>query len=192
VRAEGSLSTTGPRWAAFTIGSFVLAALLALLVAASSLAVTVRHVPEDVRRQVQQLFPEGWPLFTRDPPALEARVAIERSGDWSWADRGPLGKPINAFGFHKAPIAQNVEVAIIASYLPARDRWPACEGPALRCLRRVDEAGGRTPRAVNSRRNPTFCGRIGIVYPAPEPWARKEETTPTRVLVADVTCNFES
>jgi hypothetical protein len=168
---------------------FGLGAALVLLVLGTFLPATTGYVPRSVARHVRQVFPEGWPLFTRDPPAFEPRVAVQRAGRWVWADRGPLARPGNAFGFHKVAIAQNVEVAMIAALLPSRDKWPGCRGSALACFGELDAAGRRTPRVINPvRASPAFCGRFGIVYLGPEPWERKREQPATRFLIADVTC----
>jgi hypothetical protein len=180
------------RFVWFTVAMFGLGAVVVLLVLATFLPLTTGYVPRGVARHVRQIFPEGWPLFTRDPPAFEPRVAILRSGRWVWADRGPLGSPGNAFGLHKVAIAQNVEVAMIAARLPARDTWPGCRGSALACLKELDDAGRRIPRVLNARRaSPTYCGRIGVVYLGPEPWSRKREQPATRFLIADVACRPE-
>ncbi len=178
-----------PKLVWFAMGMFGLGVALVLLVLVTFLPATKGYVPGGFARHVRQVFPEGWPLFTRDPPLFEPRVAVQRSGRWVWADRGPLARPNNAFGFHKVAIAQNVEVQMIASRLPARDDWPGCRGSPLVCFRQLDEAGRRVPRAVNPvRETPAFCGRIGIVFPGPEPWAGKREQPATRFLIADVSC----
>lgn len=176
----------------FAAGVFALGAALVALVLGTFLPATAGYVPRGVARHVRQVFPEGWPLFTRDPPAFEPRVAVQRSGRWVWADRGPLARPENGFGFHKVAIAQNVEVQMIAARLPGRDDWPGCNGSPLVCLRQLDDTGRRIPQAVNpARRTPAFCGRIGIVYPGPEPWGRKREQPATRFLIADVECRSD-
>ena len=176
----------------FTVAVFALGAVLVALVLVTFLPSTSGYIPRGVARHVQQVFPEGWPLFTRDPPAYEPRVAVERSGRWVWADRGPLGKPRNAFGFNKVAIGQNVEVAMIAARLGPKQGWPGCRGDALACLSELDATGERTPRVVSPRRiSPTYCGRIGIVYLGPEPWGRRREQPITRFLIADVGCRSE-
>lgn len=178
-----------PRLLLFAVTVFASSAVLIGLVLVTFLPSTSGYVPEGVARHVRQVFPEGWPLFTRDPPAFEPRVAVPRGGGWVWIDRGPLAKPSNAFGFHKVAIGQNVEVAMIAARLGARNRWPGCRGEPLDCLDELDGTGERIPRVLNPRlSSPTYCGRVGIVYLGPEPWERRRDQPMTRFLIADVAC----
>ena len=177
------------RYVWFAAGMYALGAVLVVLVLATFLPSTSSYVPQRVARHVRQVFPEGWPLFTRDPPSFAPRVAVELGDRWVWRDRGALGSPDNAFGFHKVAIARSVEVGMIAAKLGARETWPTCTGDALGCLSQLDATGERIPRVLNPRRaEPVYCGRIGIVYLGPEPWGRREEQPKTRFRIADVAC----
>lgn len=173
-------------WLAIALG--VLSALLVCVVVLSILPATVIGLSESVRSDVKQVFPEGWPLFTRDPAAAQFRAATSENGEWTWRDRGPLAHPSNFGGLNKIAIARNVEIALLVTQLPRLQRWDVCNGQPLRCLRRANDSG---PTVTNDREDPSLCGTVGFVYQEPVPWTRRGKVNgpgASRVLIAEVEC----
>lgn len=184
------MPATDERLGRFTIGTIVLAALLVLLVAQSSVPPNAVPLPRNLRTNVQQLFPEGWPLFTRDPHHPQFRVARSRDGRWTWANAGPLGKPANAFGLDRAARWQSIEIPRLVAQLPPDDEWPECRGNRLSCL--AGSRQTRIPRINNGTPISTLCGRVGFVKHEVVEWDQERRrpglVLPSRFIVADVAC----
>ncbi|MFN0140901.1 MAG: SdpA family antimicrobial peptide system protein [Pyrinomonadaceae bacterium] len=140
-------------------------------------------------RIVQQLIPQGWKFFTRNPREEDLTV-VARNGDNEWVDvvRGPNGSVQNVFGLKRDSRAQGIELGLLTSAVP-KDRWGECKQQPSSCLN-VET----TPSIVaeNTMPNPTLCGDLGFVLQEPIPWAwsraRKPVIMPSKVLKMNVLC----
>ncbi|MGH2758145.1 MAG: SdpA family antimicrobial peptide system protein [Actinomycetota bacterium] len=152
---------------------------------------SLRVLPADVRFHVGQVFPEGWELFTRDPQLPIFRSALLRDGIWVRADRGPLSKASNVFGFRRNPRWQSVEIARLVEEVPNLDEWTQCADRPIDCLANVDNDDVRPVR--NRTPFSSLCGRVGLVRQFVVPQSRATSTgddfRTTHVVVLEAECS---
>lgn len=138
---------------------------------------------------VQQVLPEGWGFFTRDPRELDMLMFIDHGEEWRNAALAPVAQPSHLLGMNRRPRAQGVELGMIVAVLDDDD-WGEC-GPretAEECISTAPGAGAQD----NLSPQPTLCGRVALVKAEPVPWAwASSSNSVARPIVAtriDVSC----
>ncbi len=166
----------------------VIAACVVLVLGVT--AVSVRLVPDNVRFQVGQVFPEGWELFTKDPQLPIFRTAVFRGGEWKRADRGPLSKSSNWFGFSRNVRWQSVEIERLVQEVPNLSVWTRCKQTPTSCLDGIDD--GDVVAVRNRTPFRTLCGRVGLVRQFVLPWDEADpdgnDFRTTHVVALDAEC----
>jgi antimicrobial peptide system SdpA family protein len=136
--------------------------------------------------QIHAFVPQGWAFFTRDP--REARLATYRQSGRAWVDAtsSPVARPRNLFGLNREVRAQPVELASLLRQAP-ENGFNKCDGDDLGCLAQLSK---QENKVVNFSREPTLCGKVGVVRRKPLPWAWRNsgERMPAEGLVMDVRC----
>ena len=180
------LGVTDPALTTFRRFVVAVCVLLVVFVTLSS----VRLLPQDVRFQVGQVFPEGWELFTKDSRLPVFRSAVQLGGVWVRADRGPLSKASNWFGFSRTPRWQSVELARLVEEVPNLNAWTPCDELPTDCLANVDDS--RIVGVRNRTPYQSLCGRVGLVRQFVLPWDEAsptgEDFRTTHVVVLEAEC----
>lgn len=164
-------------------------AVCAVLVGFVTLS-SLRVLPHELRFNVGQVFPEGWDLFTRDPRLPVFRSAVQRNGTWVRADRGPLSKASNWFGFSRTARWQSVEVERLVEEVPDLSAWTPCDRAPSECLEDIDEERVATVR--NRTPFTSLCGRVALVRQFVVPWDEAQpggnDFRTTHVIVLEAQC----
>ncbi len=173
------------------VGPFRRFVVVCCVVLVAFVTMSSLHVfPANVRFHVGQVFPEGWELFTRESRLPIFRSAVFRNGTWVRADRGPLSKASNVFGFRRNPRWQSVEIARLVEEVPNLNAWTPCSDLPIDCLAGVDREDVRAVR--NRTPFSSLCGRVGLVrqfvVPQDEASPTGDDFRTTHVVVLEAQC----
>jgi antimicrobial peptide system SdpA family protein len=171
----------------FTLGLISACLLLGLYAVDASRSINALEVPFQPKFLLQQLMPQGWAFFTRDPREERLHVYAETARGWVSADPGPHASWQYAMGFDRRPRVHGVELALLLAQF-RQAAWQECKQNPVTCLATVETAA----MVVNTSPQPAFCGPLGIVRQVPVPWAwaraTKPVTMPSQILKVDVQC----
>lgn len=164
------------RVGAAATGLFLFWSSVAVYAVHSSLPPNAMALPLEDKLRVNELLPQGWAFFTRDPEEEDvvAYVRDER-GRWQSARTSPIASLATLWGISRSGRGLGIELGMLVS-APSRSAWIRCKigEPSQACLDRASPAlhiRSEYPR-------PRLCGDVGLVANRPVPWAWSVEGVP--------------
>lgn len=139
---------------------------------------------------VHSLVPQGWGFFTRAPQEEDFYLYSQDQESWSNAFIGPTGRASNLFGWRRSARAQGVEYGTLLAQVSKGD-FVSCQEDHISCLK-SEMFSTSYPEIVNYSPKPTLCGKLGIIFQKPVPWAWFKENQqiemPSRLIKVSVKC----
>ncbi|MGF2621040.1 SdpA family antimicrobial peptide system protein [Bacillus cereus] len=134
---------------------------------------------------VQQLYPQGWGFYSKDPRAesLNMYSLEDNRTEIVW----PNNNMKNIFGLKRYGRAQGIELGTLMAKIPTSMEWSQCNKDAKSCLSTMK----KEITIKNPTPEPTLCGKLGIAKEKLVPWAwsKYKSNSTSKVLRVNVECS---
>lgn len=142
---------------------------------------------------VQEITPQGWGFFTRDPrsPITQAWL-MTSGGEWENVTRGPNATLRNAFGFNRSSRLDEYDVSQVTGSRDVDGLWTDCTGRSIaQCAGRAASNRGVqewTAEGYDLR----LCGEVLLLAmdPVPIDFAGLQYEPATKAIRATVRCDL--
>jgi antimicrobial peptide system SdpA family protein len=158
--------------------------LLIFISITSALPVNTLKINNDVKGLISEIIPQGWGFFSKSPrePDLNA-IPLEGQDALQW----PNSSLSNYLGISREGRAQGIELGSIIGAID-KDSYQECKEDTYQCFK----SSKTTIKIDNINRNPTICGKWGVINQEPVPWAwgnkLKSIIMPSKIVKVDVGC----
>lgn len=142
------------------------------------------------RTDVQQVMPQGWGFFTRNPREPKSYTYGKPDGrEWRAVETEKISSARWLFGISRAGRVQRIEIDRLSEGL-SKDAWISCGAVEhVTCLNSLSTEKAVT--LVNSMPHPEICGTVGFVAEDTMPWAWRSDADKLRMPVKGVLAEVE-
>ncbi|WP_157796308.1 SdpA family antimicrobial peptide system protein [Bacillus xiapuensis] len=166
------------------IFSVTIGFLLIFLSITSALPVNTLNIDKELKGVINEVLPQGWGFFSKSPrePDLNA-VPLEEQEALQW----PNNSLSNYLGISREGRAQGIELGSIIGAID-EESYQNCENDVYSCFKTTETA----INIENTNKNPSICGKWGVVNQEPVPWAWGDQLDsiimPSTIVKVDVEC----